>query len=36
MSVDAEFLRLMISRDWDVVDLATVQSAVAARTTGRW
>lgn len=36
MSVDAEFLRLMVSRDWDVADLATVQSAVAARTTGRW
>lgn len=36
MSVDAEFLRLMVSRDWDVVDLAMVQSAVAARTTGRW
>jgi len=36
MPVDAEFLRLMASRDWEVVDLATVQSAVAARTTGRW
>ena len=36
MSVDAEFLRLMVSRDWDVVDLTAVQSAVAARTTGRW
>lgn len=36
MSVDAEFLRLMVSRDWDVADLSVVQAAVAARTTGRW
>lgn len=36
MSVDAEFLRAMISRDWDVFDLATVQNAISARTTGRW
>lgn len=36
MSVDAEFLRMMASRDWDVADLAVVQESIAARTTGRW
>lgn len=36
MSVDAEFLRLMASRDWDVADLAVVQDAITARITGRW
>jgi hypothetical protein len=36
MSVDAEFLRLMASREWDVADLAVVQEAITARITGRW
>lgn len=36
MPVDAEFLQLLVSRDWEVVDLAVVQEAITARTTGRW
>lgn len=36
MSVDAPFLQLLVSGDWDVYDLSAVQEAVSARTTGRW
>ena len=36
MSVDAEFMQLLVSDKWEVVDLAEIQAAVSARTSGRW